>query len=107
VANDGSKVRVIDLQRNEEKELDSEFVNKTITDATDDYFTTEDGACIPIQEEWDIKPEIGDIARIFYGIGGWSIRGLFINGEECFYRTKQEQLEIESGKSPLSLKYKK
>jgi len=93
---DDQKIRVIDLQNQQEKESDKSFTEVEIENVTDDFFSVKGGLCLVVDQGWDIKPEIGDIARIFYG-PAWSIRGLFINGNECFYRTLQEQIEMESG----------
>lgn len=57
--------------------------------------------------ECGIIPKPGDIAR-FYGKGiGFNVRGLDINGQECFYRTPEED-EIKQndelyGKSALDM----
>jgi len=53
----------------------------------------EDGFSFFVQEDFPIAPEVGMIAR-FYGKGiGYSVRGLFINGERVFYRTEEEGKE--------------
>lgn len=58
---------------------------------------TENGFQLKREDGWSffmsecgITPKSGDIAR-FYGKGiGFNVRGLDINGQECFYRTPEE-----------------
>lgn len=53
--------------------------------------TREDGWEFFVAKKWGIRPRVGDIAR-FYGKGiGAIIRGLDINGRECFYRTPKQE----------------
>ncbi|PID52190.1 MAG: hypothetical protein CR972_02800 [Candidatus Moraniibacteriota bacterium] len=69
---------------------DKEFTDYVITSVNTSSITTEDGWSFYLDEKWGVSPRIGDIAR-FYGEGiGRSVRGLDINGVECFYSTKQD-----------------
>lgn len=53
-------------------------------------FTREDGWSFQVENP-PIIPEAGMTAR-FYGRGiGYNVRGLFINGVECFYRTEAQE----------------
>jgi len=70
---------------------DKEFKDVVIVEVNEDSFTKVDGWIFGIQKEWNIKPKVGDIAR-FYGRGiGYIVRGLDINGRQCYYRTKEQQ----------------
>jgi len=70
---------------------DEEFEDVVVREVNDDSFVREDGWTFGIQKEWKIVPRPGDIAR-FYGRGiGSIVRGLDINGVECFYRTEEQQ----------------
>ncbi len=53
--------------------------------------TMKEGFSFWVPKEYGVEPLLGQIAR-FYGRGfGYVVRGLDIDGEECFYRTAQEQ----------------
>ncbi|MBN1585678.1 hypothetical protein JW899_04940 [Candidatus Uhrbacteria bacterium] len=72
---------------------DKEFEDIEVMDADCDSFTQKNGWSFGIREEWGVSVKTGDIAR-FYGRGpGHIVRGLFINGVCCYYRTKEEQAE--------------
>lgn len=52
-----------------------------------------DGAEFFIYRKWGVKPHAGDTARL-YGRGeGFTVRGVDINGQECFYRTPKEEIK--------------
>lgn len=53
-------------------------------------FEREDGWSFQVENP-PIVPEVGMIAR-FYGKGmGYNVRGLYLNGEKCYYRTEAEE----------------
>lgn len=70
---------------------DAQFKDSVIKTVDKDSFTKEDGWTFGFSNEWGVTPKPGDIAR-FYGRGiGSTVRGLDINGVECFYRTEEQQ----------------
>jgi len=70
---------------------DTQFNDVVIRKADKGSITREDGLSFCIQDEWEVNPKPGDIAR-FYGRGfGSIVRGLDINGVQCFYRTEEQQ----------------
>lgn len=85
-------------ERNPKKALDfaikmseEQFEDVVVREVSNDSFVREDGWTFGIQKEWRIIPKPGDIAR-FYGRGiGSVVRGLDINGVECFYHTEEQQ----------------
>ena len=55
------------------------------------YIILEDSSEFWIYKKWGVKPHAGDTAR-FYGRGeGFAVRGVDINGHECFYRTPEQE----------------
>jgi len=70
---------------------DKEFRDLVIVSVDDSSIKTSDGWSFFINEKWGVTPRLGDIAR-FYGRGS-IVRGLDINGVECFYQTKKEQYQ--------------
>lgn len=117
-------------ERNPKKALElatwmskEEFEDVVIKEVNDHSFIREDGWSFGIQEGWGITPKPGDIAR-FYGRGiGSVVRGLDVNGAECFYRDEEQQAEehakwvrqyeeeqkakFEEGRESLDEKYRK
>lgn len=76
-------------------EHDLEFTDTTIKSVEDHAVTFEDGWSIGIPDDCKMKIEPGMSARQ-YGQGiGRPVRGLFINGEEVWYRTTEEQKKHE------------
>lgn len=72
---------------------DTQFENVVVRDVSEGSFVREDGWSFGIQDEWSVKPKPGDVAR-FYGRGtGYTVRGLDINGVQCYYRTEEQQSE--------------
>lgn len=70
---------------------DKQFEDVLVGGVSEGSFTREDGWSFGIQEEWDVPVKTGDVAR-FYGRGiGSPVRGLDINGIQCFYRTEEDQ----------------
>lgn len=54
-------------------------------------FENDEGWSYFVPGESPVKPEVGQIAR-YYGKGiGYSVRGLFLDGQEVFYRTEDEE----------------
>lgn len=73
------------------KSQDKQFRDVVIKEVSKDSFTSEDGWSFGIKKEWGVKIKPGDVAR-FYGKGiGYTVRGLDINGVQCFYRTEKQQ----------------
>src|SRR3989344_3141213 len=60
--------------------------------------TGEDGLSFWVKNEWGIKPCVGDVAR-FYMKEHQIVRGLDINGQECFYRTPKQEAERRAQKA--------
>src|SRR5581483_2130454 len=54
--------------------------------------TCDDGWSIFCGEGNKVVPEVGQIARL-YGSSGHSVRGLFVGGQRCWYRTEAEDEE--------------
>lgn len=80
-------------QINPLKAFDVEFYDLVVGKVEKDYFTTSDGWSFGSAKSWHIKIKAGDKAR-FYGKGfGMPIRGLDINGVQCFYRTERQEEE--------------
>lgn len=70
---------------------DTEFRDVAITSISNSSFSGDDGWSFCINENWGVTPKVGDVAR-FYGKGiGRMVRGLDINGVECYYRTDSQQ----------------
>jgi hypothetical protein len=80
-------------QINPLKAFDTEFEDVEVTKVGKDYFTTSEGWSFGTAKKWHIKIKVGDTAR-FYGKGfGMPVRGLDINGVQCFYRTERQEEE--------------
>jgi len=63
-----------------------------VTEHADGYSIEHDGCGLCIPRVDGIAPKVGDTAR-FYSRGngiGFSVRGVFINGERVYYRTQAE-----------------
>ena len=74
--------------------IDNQFEDTTIKSvsgkAPDWTFERADGWSFSFTHK-DIVPKVGDTVR-FYGKGtGYTVRGLFVNGHEVFYRTEEQQ----------------
>jgi hypothetical protein len=87
--------------RNPEKALklaiamseDVQFKDVIVKEVNKHSFTQVDGWSFGIRKEWSVSIKVGDVAR-FYGKGiGSVVRGLDINGVQCYYRTKKQQAE--------------
>ncbi|MFA6938799.1 MAG: hypothetical protein WC229_00835 [Candidatus Paceibacterota bacterium] len=87
--------------RNPEKALalaiimnaDQQFEDVIIESVEGKTFTRQDGWSFAVQAECTVIPKPGDVAR-FYGRGiGSTVRGLDINGVQCYYRTEKQQKE--------------
>ncbi len=88
-------------------ENDTEYREHVIesVDADGRCFTFDSGTGFCVPEDSAIPPQVGDVIRI-YGRGfGYAVRGLFINGQEVYYRTpveeeshRQEMLRVEQQK---------
>lgn len=78
------------------EEFDKEYVDQTIESVKDidgNYTITCDGWSLWCGKDCPMKPEVGQIARL-YGKGiGSRVRGLFINGTKIWYRTVQQDKE--------------
>ena len=71
-------------------ENDLEFREAVVTEVGNNSITGEIGT-LGISENTPIKPKVGMVAR-YYGKGfGFSVRGLFVDGVEFWYRTKEEE----------------
>jgi hypothetical protein len=68
---------------------DKSFKDLVVTKISKDSMMRSDGWSFWIDDEWPIKPKVGDITR-FYG-KGCSVRGLDINGVSCFYQSEEQQ----------------
>lgn len=69
---------------------DDEYIEEMVESVTGNSFTGEGGWSFWVPEYSIVKPEVGMLARL-YGKGfGYTVRGLFLNGEKAFYRTKEE-----------------
>lgn len=72
---------------------DTQFEDKVVKSVSKGSFTSDDGWSFGIQDEWGVSIKTGDVAR-FYGRGiGCTVRGLDINGVQCYYRTERQQAE--------------
>lgn len=71
---------------------DLEFEIKTVTKVSEGgWFECDDGWSFGVKDDSPIKPKVGMEAR-FYGKGvGYTIRGLFLDGVEVYYKTIDEQ----------------
>lgn len=70
---------------------DNQFKDVIVAKVDSSSFTTNDRWSFFIQEEWPIRPKVGDVVR-FYGKGiGYSVRGVDINGISCFYKTEKQE----------------
>lgn len=79
---------------------DTQFEDVVVKSVSESSFNREDGWTFGIQEEWDVPIKSGDVAR-FYGRGiGSTVRGLDINGLQCFYLT-EEQLRAKHAREVL------
>lgn len=77
---------------------DDEFQDHTIksVDAQDDgtyAITNASGWTLWCGKQCPVKPEVGMTARYYGGGLGSVVRGLFLNGTEVWYRTKDEHIE--------------
>lgn len=77
------------------KENDLEYRDEVILSAEESQdgwtIALEDKSLFFVSKEWGVEPHPGDTAR-FYGKGvGSPVRGLDINGQECYYRTPEEE----------------
>lgn len=72
---------------------DNEFEECTVESVAGDSFQRSDGWSFGVDKDWPVKPTVGAVAR-FYGRGiGYTVRGLFIDGQKAFYRTEVQQYE--------------
>lgn len=91
---------------------DKQFEDVLVVGVSEDSFTREDGQSFGIQKEWHVEIKSWDVAR-FYGRGiGSPVRGLDINGIQCFYRTEEEQRikavkEVEKYKNEQKTEFEK
>lgn len=70
---------------------DSEYYEEVIKSVEGESFTGEAGWSFWVGNKSQVQPKVGMTARI-YGKGvGYSIRGLFLDGEKVFYRTVEEE----------------
>lgn len=80
---------------------DTQFREGAVASFNNDAFTCEDGWSLGVPKEFVPKPKQGDTYRM-YGKGiGYTVRGLFFNGRQVFYRTEKTQgtknrLELEA-----------
>src|SRR3989344_4236961 len=79
------------------KENDSEYLDMRIcsVEALSDVWSiiVEDDWVFWVAKEWGVEPHSGDIARFYCKGVGFPIRGLDINGRECYYRTPEEEAD--------------
>src|SRR3972149_1283647 len=74
-------------------ENDEQYENRIITKVNGMGITTDDGWSFTVQEDSPIKPKEGMMAR-FYGQGiGHTVRGLFLDGVQVYYRIEIEDKE--------------
>lgn len=78
----------------ENDEQFEETTIKSVKDAGEGWsIEREDGFSFFVSDEKTSIPKVGALAR-FYGKGtGFTVRGLFLDGKEVFYRTKEEDDE--------------
>gem|GEM_PF-2020224 len=72
---------------------DTQFEDVVVKSVSEGSFNRSDGWTFGIQDEWNVPIKAGDVAR-FYGRGiGSIVRGLDINGVQCYYRNEEQQAE--------------
>ncbi|MFA5299266.1 MAG: hypothetical protein WC389_13840 [Lutibacter sp.] len=82
--------------KNDYPQNDNQYEEVKVKDvsgnATDGYgITRDDGWSFYVPKDSKIKPEVGMLAR-FYGKGiGYTVRGLFLDGQKVFYKTDAEE----------------
>ena len=74
-------------------EHDEQFEESRIAKVDGNSFERDDGWSFFVPSESPIVPRVGMVAT-FYGKGiGYTVRGLFLDGERVFYRTEAEEAE--------------
>lgn len=89
---------------------DQEFEDTTITavSLSDDGWeiTTDRGWSFSVDKQWGVEPKIGHSVR-FYGEFGRPIRGLYIDGQKCFYRTPEQEKKHHAEQVKMMINEKK
>jgi hypothetical protein len=83
-------------------ENDDEYREVGVASVEANSFTDSEGWSFFHPQESSVRPRVGGTAR-FYGRGiGFTVRGLFLDGERVFYRSKKEQAEHERKEAEAS-----
>lgn len=74
----------------DDEEYQDQIIENVVYEPDGSYTITVDGWSFHVDPSTPVAPKKGDSAR-FYSKGiGYVVRGLFINGQQVFYRTEQE-----------------
>jgi len=74
---------------------DKEFKDYFVVSFDKYSFEMNNGWTLNIDKEWPITLNVGDCVRVYVRSNLSIVRGLYINGVKCFYRTQKQQKQFD------------